>query len=196
MGWFEAFWHWYLTVEQAGYWLQDKTAALTAIAGVAVVIWTGGLIAYQIKKYGLPRSFGLDIVQTSFMFALAGTFMHPLSFRIAVTFFFLLYTAESIYSLRRFRNTDWVDEQQRRRYPTLLPEQWVAVTRQNRDYAWFTLGTMLLYIWAIVYPYQVALTWISTVCAFLGYQTIIYYFNNTEDNNEFQKSRSSTSQRY
>jgi hypothetical protein len=190
VGWLQTFWHWYVTVEQnpQSYWLQDRTGALAAIAGVAVVIWTGGLIAYQLKKFALPRTYGLDIVQTGFMFALVATFMHPLSFRIAVTAFFLLYTAQSVVSLRRYRDLSWVDDKQKKLFPNRTQEQWASISDATRKYAWFTLLTMLLYVWAIIWPYQVALTWISTICTFLGYQTIIYYFNTTEANNEFQKA--------
>lgn len=184
-----AAWNWYTTVETSAYWNQDEGSILAVIVGLAAVIWTGGLIAYQIKKYGLARTFGLNFAQTAFMFALVSMFMDPLAFRYVITAFGLLYTVLSLRYIWLYRNLEWTSKRStwfdkrtwRQRY-TLEDGQWEKISMDARLSSYFTLGSMIFFVLGIIYPYQRSVVWIATACTFLAYQIVIWVFNNLEDN--------------
>jgi hypothetical protein len=185
----DSIWHWYITVAACNTPCdKDRTVALSAIAGVAVVIWTGGLVSYQLKRYSLERSTGLDLAQTAFMFSLAALFMQPLSLRIALSAFFLFYFVSSLYFvLVKYRNADWVTDKMRKRYPSIDGAGWLNVSRLNRNYSLSILAGLPHFAWGIAYPYQDGIVWIALICVFLSFQVLMYHFNNAEDNDGWLK---------
>jgi len=177
---------WYTSIECCGYWLQNEGVALALIASVAAVVWTGGLVAYQLKEYGLTRNFALDAVQNAFMLAIGSTFMQPLTYRYVVSAFFLYYVTQSTLLLYRNRNTDWVDDKQRAKYPSLTPEQWEQVARDYRNHSRYTLALTAFYVIIIIYPYQIAVAWVATGYLFAGYQTLLWHLNTAKDKRDFE----------
>ena len=175
-----AFCHWYNSVATNGDLVRPQDTALFAIASVSAVVWTGGLISWQIKQWNLYIPVSLDLVQTAFMGAIFGLFVHPLTFRYLATGFLVLFTVQSIASLWLNRNHNYVKNKFATTF-TLTDERWDAVAKVNRTYATITLCSMILYVMIIVWPYPTVIAWFATIALFVGYQLIIGFMNSTPD---------------
>lgn len=173
-------WQWYSTVNTAGIATPRQDTALFAIASVAAVVWTGGLVAYQLKGPSIGRIIALDMVQLSFLGAIFGLFLQPLTFRYTATVFWCLYIAGSIVILHQNRNIDFVSKD-RAKFPALTDDFYQEQARQNIRYAIVTVASSALLVWMIIYPYPTVIAWSSTIAVFLGLQMVLWVLGNTSD---------------
>jgi len=177
-----AIWQWFLTVQTTGSLVRTQNDALIAIASVSAVVWTGGLIAWQIKAWTLSRNFALDMLQTAFMASIISLVAHPPTFRIVATFFLLYYGIGSIVGLAKNRNGDTWNKWFGKKYPNITTaEQRENVAKSNREYSAFTMGTMVYYAVAIVWPYPTVVAWLSALLIYNGYQKLNEHFSVAPD---------------
>ena len=130
MHFLSAIWQWFLTVQTTGSLVRTQNDALIAIASVSAVVWTGGLIAWQIKAWTLSRNFALDMLQTAFMASIISLVAHPPTFRIVATFFLLYYGIGSIVGLAKNRNGDTWNKWFGKKYPTSQPPNSARMLRR------------------------------------------------------------------
>ncbi len=174
-------WHWYTTVEICGYWVTRYDGVLAAIAGVAVVVWTGGLIAYQIKAQNVGRTIALNFVQNSFMLAVLGLFPHPLSIRIVMSVLLILYIVEGTVTFRRLGNVAFLSKD-KDKYPSLSEQYWKDQARDYRLLAAVNLGIVaIFYVWLLIWPYPIAFLWVCAVLLFIGLQSVLTVLNVAPD---------------
>ncbi len=154
--------------------------ALVAIASVAAVLWTGGLIIRQ-----LFPSYVTMIVQNGMFFTIFAAFAslgalvtHGDILRIVVACFFLWYVGVAILSIRHFRR------QRRKAEP--LPEG----VDEARYFKLFNLGNWLqvlllvFYIPIMVYPTTECVAWVTFFALFLGYQMILTHLNQARQKDD------------
>lgn len=170
--------HWFLSVPPNG----EAKDALIAIASVAAVVWTGGLITMQLKKLSTILGNALDYVQTAFMGACFGLFATGVPLRCAVIVFGLIYTIQSIASLvqstwllRRAKAGEVVFKHKNGIW--YYTERFAKGTRQ---YAWTTLASMLAYVAVFVWPTQYAMCWFGWGLLYLGMQMILWQLYKIE----------------
>lgn len=176
-----AAWHWYTTVETTGYWLTRYDGVLAAIAGVAVVVWAGGLIAYQIKVTNVSRTIALNVVQNSFMLAVLGLFPHPLSVRIIISVLLVYYTVDAVVTHRRLGNVDFL-ARDRDKYPLLTDDYWRDQAWWYRFLAYVNFGIVaVFYVWLLIWPYPIAFLWVCTLLLFAGLQSVLLVLNFAPD---------------
>ena len=61
-------WNSYVHVPNGDIWWDPNlTLDLTIIASIAVVVWTGGVVALQLRGFNLRNAFGMDLLSTTFM---------------------------------------------------------------------------------------------------------------------------------
>jgi hypothetical protein len=76
--------HWFSNVQQGG---NDYKDALIAIASVAAVIWTGGLITMQLRNGSIALGNGLDFLQNACMGTALALFVVGVPLRAVVLAF-------------------------------------------------------------------------------------------------------------
>lgn len=177
-----AFWHWYTSYAVGCDICGKQDNALIAIASVAAVCWTGGLIAYQIKQYTIARLVALDVLQASFFGAVLGLFLTPLEFRYVATFFTVYYTVITLFTLLYvYRDFDSVKRRLLAANINMPDDDVYALRHRQRRYSKITLATMLAYIAAIIWPYPVVIAGVTSMFLFMGYQTVVWQLNNAKD---------------
>ena len=76
---------------------EENRDALVAVAGVASVVWTGGLVAYTIyRRYSPQLSVGIGVVQVAYILPIVGLICHGATLRsiaFAVGFTYALWAA-------------------------------------------------------------------------------------------------------
>lgn len=174
-------WHWYTTVETSGYWVTRYDGALAAIASVAVVVWTGGLIAYQLKVPDVSRTIALSFLQNAFMLAVLAFFPHALTIRIAMTVLIVYYAYDNIRTLLLFGNPEYL-MRDRDKYPLLTEEYWRKQAQGYRLLGYVNLFSVaVFYGWLLIWPYPIAFLWACAMLLFLGLQSVLIVLNNTPD---------------
>jgi hypothetical protein len=102
---FELTCHWFATVPTDGPWTAPNeknsealTGALTLLGSVSVVVWTGGLVAFQMKGFDVATSLAMDLLGICFVGCCAGLVTNALPFeghsallRIVASFFAFRY---------------------------------------------------------------------------------------------------------
>lgn len=165
---------------------RNQEIALTAIASVAAVVWTGGLIAFQIKQWTTTRGIGLDFATNAFMASLLAIFMRPLTLRYAATFFLFVYLFN--YGLVWYRNrasnvhgekAKW--EKARPELGDLSVDQWKEILSTNRRSSFYGIAMLAPYLFVIAMPYQTVVAWFAALYTFLSYQTILLNLNSAPD---------------
>lgn len=175
-------WHWYTTAASSCGICGRQDNALIAIASVSAVAWTGGLVAYQIKRYTVGRAFALDILQASFMGCVFGLFMTPLTLRYVATAFTLFYVYSSVYALLfQYKNIESVRKRLKGEAKTLPDDVVDKIRETGRRYAWLTLASMIAYVAIIVWPYPETLAGVAALLLFAGYQTVVWQLNTAPD---------------
>lgn len=181
-----SFWHWYTTVDATGDIARLQETALFAIAGVAAVLWTGGLIAFQLKQWTISRGVGLDLASNAFMASLFALFMRPLTLRYAATLFFFIFLRQCAWVLYAARPSN-VEQQKAKREkarPDLdkLPvERWRLILASNRRWALIELAMLAPYLVVVAMPFQTVVVWFAALYTFLSYQVILLTLNGAPD---------------
>jgi hypothetical protein len=171
----ERFWQWYTTTfPHTGVWGSDYKDQLVLLGSVAVVIWTGGLIAYQIKKYSINTSIGLDLLQNAFMAPLFVLVESTLWFRYTATLFLLYYVVLHCISLFRYRTLSSSARTVHNKYPEMDEDHVRRVREDVRNYSFYSLAIVLtLYTSVIINPTHAMVAFLGLPVAYLGLQLIL-----------------------
>ena len=98
--WIDAVWQWYTWTPP-----EENRDALIAIAGVAVVVWTGGLVALTFRRrFTLRLSNGFEYVQLAYIGPLFALVAHGALLRTVAVIFIFYYGIGAIFhfALARF----------------------------------------------------------------------------------------------
>jgi hypothetical protein len=182
----EFLWRWYVTIPTGGLWEAAQTDALLAIASVAAIVWTGGLIAFQIKAPSTVNNLALDLLQTSFVGSAFALFLHGETLRAAATVFLVYYVAITVWGLYCSFRTSLI-----RRFWKAIPnrdslsdEVLLAIGRAAAVYYRWTLLSMTAFVAVIIFPHQTAVAWIAGLLLYVGLQLALrsLYFGRDKDN--------------
>lgn len=171
-------------------WLPRVDMALVAIASVAAVVWTGGLVSYQLKQYTVARSVGLEIVQASFIGSVFALFMQPVTLRIVVTVFTVYYVSMFLYALFvQYRDVTATRKTHKEIVDKLSDDDVIVLWKTTRRYIFYSLLSMILYVCVIVWPYPKEVAWIASVALYVGLQAIMSHLNTAPDRGSSEASK-------
>jgi hypothetical protein len=174
-------WHWYTTVDATGDIARSQETALIAIASVAAVLWTGGLIAFQLKGWSVSLGVGLDFASNAFMAALFALFVWPLTLRYVATFFFFAYVVLNGWVIYKNRgaNVEIQKASYEKKHPELEEasvEDWARFMAQRRRYMTIQLCMLAPYLAVVCEPFQTVVSWFAALYTLASYQMILYAF--------------------
>lgn|GEM_PF-2818785 len=165
--------HWFLNVPQGG---NDFKDALIAIASVAAVVWTGGLITLELRKGSIALGNGLDFLQNAFMGTALALFVVGVPLRAMVLALGLFYTGKSI---REIAIGLPILRIARREGPGTIVATDLGMAyaepygKAILQYSGTTLLSMLGYVGVIVWPTQLAVCIFGWLMMYLGLQFIL-----------------------
>ncbi|HTD37672.1 MAG TPA: hypothetical protein VK669_09165 [Candidatus Limnocylindrales bacterium] len=178
-----AFAHWFLTVSPGG---NDYKEALIAIASVAAVVWTGGLIAMQIRNQGSVSLIGgLDLLQTAFVGPTLALFAVGLPLRVITLMFALFYLFQAVNRMRYAWN---LRRQSRPGGTMTLPNRGTdpvgfRAADAKMHYATLTLVSLIFfYIPVILWPSQKSVCIFAWGLTFIGMQMILTRLYSIDSN--------------
>lgn len=165
--------HWFVNVPQGG---NDYKDALIAIASVAAVLWTGGLITMQLRKGSIALGNGLDFLQNAFMGTALALFVVGVPLRIVVLAFGIFYTVKSLRELSQGVRLRRIARRQGPR-TIVITDLGAAYAepygKASVQYSATTLLSMLGYVGVIVWPTQLSVCIFGWLMMYLGLQLIL-----------------------
>jgi len=162
----------YLQVPTTGLWSEvsnsgqpvDLTLALTVLASVAVVVWTGGLVALQLKKADLKTSFAMDLLGVCFIGCTLTIVAHwsnlldHRALRFVVTLFAIRYLGIYVHSLLESSKNN---------------------NQPGFDYSINGLRWLMpIYAIVIAFPLQNVVAWIGFITLYLGLWNVLVSLRN------------------
>jgi hypothetical protein len=161
----------YLHVPTTGLWSEissgqpvDLTLALTVLASVAVVVWTGGLVALQLKKADLKTSFAMDLLGICFIgctltiIAHWSNLLNHHALRFVVTLFALRYLGIYVHGVLVASKNNY---------------------KPGFDYCINGLRWLMpIYAIVIAFPLQDVVAWIGVITLYFGLWNVLQSLRN------------------
>lgn len=152
----------------------DYKDALIATASIAAVVWTGGLIAIQIRnESSVSLINGLDLLQTAFLGSALALFSVGVPLRVVALIFGAFYLCQACYGwlyARRLRGSARPGQM------ATVPQGTFPVSvlaDAEEQYSLLTLLSLLFYIPVIWWPSQKSVCIFGWSLTFLGMQMIL-----------------------
>jgi hypothetical protein len=180
MGMIHSLWpawvQWFLTVP--GEAPDAYKDALIAVASVAAVVWTGGLITMQLKKTSVVLMNGLDYLQTAFMGSMLALFASGVWLRVIVLAFGVYYIQLAFQQLILARKL-WLCHTDGEEIVTINPDgvpRSVACGPYAKalvQYVFWTLVSILGYVAIFVWPTRFAMSIFTWTILYVGMQMVL-----------------------
>lgn len=161
---------------------QHAEVALEAIAAVAAVVWTGGLISVQIRgnKMTVSLRAALDFLQFGYIAPLFALFVNQQQLRVLACIFFVLY-ADDLYgmfvSVNRTQRAISSAQASTTMAILMKPQiaEWTRTLQATFVYLFYSAVGLTQYAVSGVYTTQVAVAWTCAFGTFLGMQIMLLF---------------------
>jgi hypothetical protein len=157
-------WSWLASTQNGGV----PTEALTAIASVAVVIWTGGFIVRGWMRTTASLVAGMSYLQFAFFGSVLGLLSNGLTLRAAAVAFFAYY----VVFFRK--NADRLREIDEGALP-IIPLLHVTLTQRRRFWIGVQIVELVPLAVVFVWPEPRVIAWLCAAMTFIGYQIMLTF---------------------
>jgi hypothetical protein len=157
--------------------LPAETSALATVAGVAAVVWTGGVVAIQLRAHqpAVKAVVGMEYLQFSFLVPIAGQIVHGELLTIAASLMALFYLVRAV------RHGMTARAAARRLVAGGAAPDGADLKTLRDNLQYFTRYSLLrlpLYLLIAAFPFQFVVGAAALTSLFVGMRLIISYLHS------------------